>query len=70
LAVFQARAKWFKIQRSRPRLQPNSSKKKALISFDSLVRIEPFQGVVLTPQGKKSLSAPYPLAAKGVSIGD
>jgi hypothetical protein len=35
------------------------SKKKAWISLDSLGGNEPFQGVIVTPQGKKSFLAPF-----------
>jgi hypothetical protein len=41
------------IQQSQPKKKPNFSKEKALISFDFLVRFEPFQRVVVTPPPKK-----------------
>src|SRR5271163_1144263 len=47
-----------KSSQARPRLGQRESKKKAWISLDSLVRNEPFQGVALTPWGKKSFVAP------------
>jgi hypothetical protein len=50
----------FKIQPS-PAAPSPKSKKKAWICLDSLVRIEPFQRVALTPQGKKSWSRSIPL---------
>jgi hypothetical protein len=37
---------------SRPKLPPNFSKKKALISFDLVFRIELFQVVMVTPKPK------------------
>jgi hypothetical protein len=49
LSRSQAGSKFIKAQQSQPKLSPNFSKKKALISFDSLVGFEPFQWVVATP---------------------
>jgi hypothetical protein len=54
----QAKSKFSQIEQSRPTFQPNFSKNKAWISLDSLVRNEPFQGVIATPPAKKSLFAP------------
>jgi len=47
---FKANPKFFKIQPSQPKLQPNIYKEKAWISLDFLVRNEPFQQVAPTPQ--------------------
>jgi hypothetical protein len=58
--AFQADPKSSQIQQSPDKRKQNKSKKKAWNSLDSLVRIEPFQGVALTPQGKKSCLAPFP----------
>jgi hypothetical protein len=44
-------AKSSQIQPNPAKPGQNLSKEKALISFDSLVHFEPFQGVALTPQG-------------------
>src|SRR5271156_5121046 len=44
-----------KSNKARPR-----PSKKAWIPLDSLGGNEPFQGVALTPQGKKSCLAPFP----------
>jgi hypothetical protein len=49
LSRSQAGSKFIKAQQSQPKLSPNFSKKKAWISFDSLVGFEPFQWVVATP---------------------
>jgi hypothetical protein len=53
---FQAAAKFFKIEPSQHKLQPNFSKQKAWISFDFLVRNEPFQRVIATPPGEKAFA--------------
>jgi hypothetical protein len=55
LSRSQAGSKFIKAQQSQPKLSPNFSKKKAWISFDSLVGFEPFQWVVATPRAKKYL---------------
>jgi hypothetical protein len=55
LSLSQAGSKFIKAQQSQPKLSPNISKKKAWISFDSLVGFEPFQRVVATPWAKKYL---------------
>jgi hypothetical protein len=64
--VFQANPKFSQIHQNPPKSEQNKSKKKAWISFDSLVRFEPFQRVALTPWGKKvflrPLGPPKPLA--------
>jgi hypothetical protein len=60
MAAFQARSKFSQIQPSQARASQRESKKKAWISLDSLVRIEPFQWVIATPHGKNSLLAPFP----------
>jgi hypothetical protein len=51
----QAESKFIKAQQSQPKLSPNISKKKAWISFDSLVGFEPFQWVIASPWAKKYL---------------
>jgi len=53
---FQAGAKFFKIEPSQHKLQPNFSKEKAWISFDFLVRNELFQRAIATPPGKKAFA--------------
>jgi len=45
----QISSKFIKAEQSQPKLEPNFSKKKALISLDSLVGFEPFQWVIVTP---------------------
>jgi hypothetical protein len=50
---FQANSKFSQIQQNLAKPGQNQSKKKAWISLDSLVRIEPFQGVTPTPGAKK-----------------
>jgi hypothetical protein len=60
---FQADSKLNQIQQNPATPGQRESKEKAWISLDSLVRIEPFQGVALTPQGKKLFPAPFPAAA-------
>jgi hypothetical protein len=42
-----------KSSKAQPSLDPNKSKKKALISLDSLGDFEPFQWLAATPWGKK-----------------
>jgi hypothetical protein len=56
----QAGSKFSQIQQSPAKAEQRKSKKKAWISFDFLVRIEPFQWVMLTPWGKKILSVSFP----------
>jgi hypothetical protein len=48
--IFQADSKSSQIQQNPAKPGQNLSKEKALISFDSLVHFEPFQGVALTPR--------------------
>jgi hypothetical protein len=60
--LIQINPKFFKIQQSPAKPEQSQSKKKAWISLDSLGGNEPFQGVVLTPQGKKPFLAPFSLA--------
>jgi hypothetical protein len=70
---FQARPKFSQIQPSPAKSGQRQSKEKAWISLDSLVRIEPFQGVALTPQAKNSFPAPYlavGVRARAPSSGD
>jgi hypothetical protein len=55
--IFQADSKSSQIQQNPAKLGQNLSKEKALISFDSLVHFEPFQGVALTPRAFFSLPA-------------
>jgi hypothetical protein len=57
----QAESKFSRIQPNRAKPAQKQSKKTAWFSLDVLVRIEPFQGVALTPRGKKSCLAPFPL---------
>jgi hypothetical protein len=47
---------------SQARTNPGKAnqRKKAWISLDSLGGIEPFQWVIVTPEGKKSFLAPFP----------
>src|SRR5271155_5220571 len=52
--------KLFKIQPSPATPSQRISKKKAWFSLDSLVRIEPFQRVIVTPRAKNLTSAPSP----------
>jgi hypothetical protein len=47
--LFQANSKFSQIEQSPANAEQNPSKKKAWISLDSLVRIEPFQTLALTP---------------------
>jgi hypothetical protein len=54
--VPKARPKCFKNQPSPAKPEQAKQKTKARISLDSLVRIEPFQWVALTPKAKKSFS--------------
>jgi hypothetical protein len=56
LRPIQAQSKLSKIQQSRARPEQNLAKEKGRISLDSLVRIETFQGVALTPHAKKYFS--------------
>jgi hypothetical protein len=51
---FQANPKFNQIRPSRAKASQRKLREKAWISFDSLGRIEPFQCVALTPQGKNS----------------
>ena len=60
-AKSQADSKSSKIQPSQPDIQPNFSKENPLISLDSLVRIEPFQWVILTPWPKNLFLSQSPL---------
>jgi hypothetical protein len=57
LLYFQACSKSIQIQPSPAKPEQNKSKKKAWISLDFFVRIEPFQWVTAT-LGKKSLLLP------------
>jgi hypothetical protein len=57
--TFQINPKLFKIQPSPGAPSQRKSKKKAWIFLDSLGGNEPFQGVALTPKGKKSFLAPF-----------
>jgi hypothetical protein len=54
--AFQAKSKFFKIRPSRAKGSQRKSKEKAWISLDSLVGIEPFQGVAPTPKAKRLFS--------------
>jgi hypothetical protein len=56
---FQARAKSNQIQQCPAKPEQRKSKKIGLDSLSSLVRIERFQGVMLTPGAKDSFSAPF-----------
>jgi len=47
MAGLKAESKCFKIEPSQPKLQPNFSKKKVWIPLDFLVRIEPFQALIV-----------------------
>jgi hypothetical protein len=51
--AFQANSKFGQIQQNPAKPSQRKSKKKALIPFDFLVRIETFQSVALTPRAKK-----------------
>jgi hypothetical protein len=51
--AIQAESKLSQIRQSPAKAEQRKSKKKALISFDFLVRIEPFQRVMLTPWAKE-----------------
>jgi hypothetical protein len=59
--LFQINPKLFKIQPSPATPAKENQRKKAWISLDSLGGNEPFQGVIVTPRGKKSCLAPFPL---------
>jgi hypothetical protein len=52
--AIQAESKLSQIRQSPAKPGQRKSKKRAWISFDFLVRIEPFQRVMLTPWAKKS----------------
>jgi hypothetical protein len=58
--LIQINPKFSQIQQSPAMPSQRKSKKKAWISLDFLVGIEPFQWVIVTPQGKKSFLAPFP----------
>jgi hypothetical protein len=58
--AIQAESKLSQIRQSPAKPGQRKSKKRAWISFDFLGGIEPFQSVMLTPPGKKSLP-PLPL---------
>jgi hypothetical protein len=58
--AIQAGSKFSQIQKSPAKAEQRKSKKKALISFDFLVRIEPFQRVMLTPLQKNSFASRFP----------
>jgi hypothetical protein len=61
--ALQTKSKFFKIQPSPADEYQRKSKKKVWICLDSLVRIEPFQGVAATPWAKiLSLLLSTPLA--------
>jgi hypothetical protein len=60
LSLFQANSKFSQIQQNLAKPEQNPSKKKAWISLDSLVRIEPFQWVAPTPRAKKFFSRSFP----------
>src|SRR5271155_6263270 len=68
--LIQISPKLFKIQQSPPTPGQRKSKKKAWISLDSLVRIEPFQRVIVTPWRKKSnlSSIPSQLASPSPAL--
>jgi len=55
--AIQAESKLSQIRQSPAKAEQRKSKKKALISFDFLVRIEPFQRVMLTPWAKNSFAS-------------
>jgi hypothetical protein len=58
--AIQAESKFSQIRQSPAKAEQRKSKKKALISFDFLVRIEPFQRVMLTPWAKKIFCLSFP----------
>jgi hypothetical protein len=58
--AIQAESKFSQIRQSPAKAEQRKSKKKALISFDFLVRIEPFQRVMLTPWAKKFFCLSFP----------
>jgi hypothetical protein len=60
-SLLKAIAKFFQIRPSQAKDDQRKSKKKALINFDSLVRIEPFQRVTATPWGEKFFSGSLPV---------
>jgi hypothetical protein len=60
MAPFQAKPKFFKIEPSPAKPEQSQSKKKAWISLDSLVRIEPFQWVAATPGRENSFLLSFP----------
>jgi hypothetical protein len=63
------KSKFIKIQQNPGSGQANPSKEKAWISFDRLVRIEPFQSVMPTPSGQKILFLfPCRLAARALPV--
>jgi hypothetical protein len=66
--AFQANSKFSQVQQNPAKPSQRKSKKKALIPFDFLVRIEAFQWVAPTPRAKKSFAAPF--SAVGLSCPD
>jgi hypothetical protein len=53
LLYIQTEAKFIKAQPSLAKPGPNFAKEKAWISFDFLVRNEPFQPLIVTPWAQK-----------------
>jgi hypothetical protein len=64
-AAPKAKTKSSQIQQNPAKPAQRKSKKKAWISLDFLVRIEPFQSVAATPCGKKFFSRPFLAKAFG-----
>jgi hypothetical protein len=58
--LFQTGPKFSQIEQSLAKAQQRQSKKKALISLDSLVQNEPFQWVIVTPGAKKNFCLSFP----------
>jgi hypothetical protein len=63
--AIQAESKLSQVRQSPAKAEQRKSKKKALISFDFLVRIEPSQRVMLTPWGKRILLLSFPTHTRG-----
>ena len=55
--VYYVLAKQFQIQSPAKKIKGKLEKK----GLDFLVRIEPFQWVIVTPEGKNTFLAPFPL---------